>query len=155
MRLLKLVPDNTNIGFVRLRGWAFGLTMLLTVIAVFATVTRGLNLGVDFVGGLMLEAKFDRAAPLNELRSDLDRLELGEVSLQQFGSADTVSIRLPLPKSQDPGATTAVVNKVQSTVKARFPTVQFLRTDTVSGKVSGELIRNGILAVIIAVFAIA
>ena len=155
MRLLKLVPDNTNIGFVSLRGWAFGLTTLLTIIAVFATVTKGLNLGVDFVGGLMVEAKFDRPAPIDQLRSDLDKLALGEVSLQQFGANNTVSIRLPLPKSQDPAATTAVVNKVQGTIKQRFPAVQFNRVDTVSGKVSGELIRNGILAVIIAVFAIA
>jgi preprotein translocase subunit SecF len=155
MRLLKLVPDNTNIGFVSLRGWAFGLTTLLTVIAVFFTLTRGLNLGVDFVGGLMIEAKFEQPAPIDQLRGDLDRLGVGEVSLQQFGDPRTISIRLPLPSSQDPGATTAVVNKVQATIKQRFPTVQFNRTDTVTGKVSGELIRNGILAVILAVFAIA
>jgi preprotein translocase subunit SecF len=155
MRLLKLVPDNTNIRFVRLRPWAFGLTALLTVIALFATLTRGLNLGVDFVGGLMVEAKFDRPAPLDDLRRDIDRLQLGEVSLQQFGGPETVSIRMPLPKSNDPAATTAVVNRVQATIKQRFPTVQFNRTDTVSGKVSDELIRNGILAVILAVFAIA
>jgi len=155
MRLLKLVPDNTNIRFVRLRPWAFGLTALLTVIALFATVTRGLNLGVDFVGGLMVEAKFDRPAPIDDLRRDIDRLQLGEVSLQQFGGPETVSIRMPLPKSNDPAATTAVVNRVQGTIKQRFPTVQFNRTDTVSGKVSNELIRNGILAVILAVFAIA
>ncbi|MEA3048448.1 MAG: preprotein translocase subunit SecF [Sphingomonadales bacterium] len=155
MRLLKLVPDNTNIGFVALRPWAFGLTALLTVIAVFFTLSRGLNLGVDFVGGLMVEAKFDRPAPIEQLRSDLDRLGVGEVSLQQFGGANTVAIRLPLPKNPDPAATTAVVNKVQSTIKQAFPTVQFNRTDTVSAKVSDELIHKGILAVVLAVFAIA
>jgi preprotein translocase subunit SecF len=155
MRLLKLVPDNTNVGFVALRGWAFGLTVLLTIVAVFMTLTRGLNLGVDFVGGLMVEAKFDRAAPLDELRGDIDRLAVGDVSLQQFGDPKTVSIRLPLPKSNDPGATTAVVNKVQGTIKAKHPTVEFTRTDTLPETVSGELIRNGILAVILAVFAIA
>src|SRR3954466_8474559 len=106
MRLLKLVPDNTNIGFVSLRGWAFGLTALLTVIAVFFTLTRGLNLGVDFVGGLMVQAKFDHPAPVQQLRSALDTLGGGEVSLRQFGGANTIAIRLPLPKSQDPGATT-------------------------------------------------
>jgi preprotein translocase subunit SecF len=155
MRLLKLVPDNTNIGFVSLRSWAFGLTALLTVIAVFFTVTRGLNLGVDFVGGLMIEAKFDKAAPVDDLRTDIDRLGVGEAQLQQFGGPDTVTIRLPLPQSADQGATAAVINKVQGAVKAKYPNVQFNRADTVSGKVSGELIKKGILAVVLAVFAIA
>ena len=155
MRLLKLVPDNTNIGFVSMRGWAFGLTIALTLIAVFFTVTRGLNLGVDFVGGLMIEAKFDRAAPVEELRTSVNRLEVGEARLQQFGGADSVTIRLPLPPtSNDEGATAAVINKVQAAVKAEYPGVQFNRADTVSGKVSGELIMKGIWAVGIAVFAI-
>jgi preprotein translocase subunit SecF len=155
MRLLKLVPDNTNIGFVSLRRWAFGLTTLLTIVAVFATLTRGLNLGVDFVGGLMVEAKFDRAVPQDQLRGDLDKLGVGDVSLQPFGDGRTISIRVPLPASKDPAASAAVVSRVQASVKARFPTVVFNRTETVSGKVSDELVRNGILAVIIAVFAIA
>ena len=155
MRLLKLVPDNTNIGFVSLRRWAFGLTMLLTVVAVFATVTKQLNLGVDFVGGLLVEAKFDRPVPQDQLRADIDRLGVGDASLQPFGDGKTVSIRVPLPKSNDPAAAAAVVSRVQGAVKAQFPNVVFNRTETVSGKVSDELVRNGILAVIIAVFAIA
>jgi preprotein translocase subunit SecF len=155
MRLLKLVPDNTNIGFVSLRGWAFGLTILLTLIAVFFTLTRGLNLGVDFVGGLMIEAKFDRAAPVDELRAEVARLDVGEPRLQQFGGPETVTIRLPPPKSSDPGANNVVINKVQTAVKAKHPEVQFNRADTVTGKVSDELIWNGIAAVVIAVFAIA
>ncbi len=111
MRLLKLVPDDTNIGFVRIRHWAFGLTALLTVAAVALVGIRGLNFGVDFVGGLMIEAKFASAPPLDQVREDVDRLGVGDGTLQQF--------------------------------------------DTVSGKVSGELIRNGVLAVLLAVIGIA
>jgi len=155
MRLLKLIPDDTNIDFVRLRAWAFGLTALLTVVAVATVVTRGLNLGVDFVGGLMIEAKFDQAPPLNKLRSSIDRLNVGDVQLQQFGDKKIVSIRLPLPKNADEGATNAEVKRVQTAVTASFPDAAFTRTDTVSGKVSGELIWKGSLAVLIAVFAIA
>ena len=156
MRLLKLVPDNTNIGFVSLRGWAFGLTALLTVIAVFATVTRGLNLGVDFVGGLSIEATFPQPPRLDDLRAVVDQQGQGEANLTQYvDNPKTVSIRLPPPKSSDQGATNAVVNRVQQAVTAKFPGVHFGKTDSVSGKVSGELIRNGILAVVLAVFAIA
>ena len=77
MKLLKLVPDNTNIDFVRLRGWAFGLTLLLSVLAVGVTVARGLNMGVDFVGGLMIEERFATSPDLNKVRTAVDRLGLG------------------------------------------------------------------------------
>ena len=155
MRLLKLIPDDTNIDFVRLRGWAFGLTALLTVIAIGTVVTRGLNLGVDFVGGLMIEAKFDQPPALNKLRTSIDRLQVGDVQLGQFGDKNIVSIRLPVPPNADQGATNAEVKRVQGAVKAAFSDAVFTRTDTVSGKVSGELIWRGSLAVVLAVFAIA
>lgn len=155
MRLLKMVPDNTNIGFVRLRFAAFILTALLTVAALAATATRGLNLGVDFVGGLMIEAQFQSAPPLDKVRSTIDGLDVGTSSLQQFGDPRTVSIRLPIAEGSDEGATNAVVGNVSNALKAKFPGVTFTRTDTVSGKVSGELIRNGVLAVILAVIGIA
>jgi preprotein translocase subunit SecF len=155
MRLLKLVPDNTNIGFVRIRFWAFGLTALLTVLAVAAVAARGLNLGVDFVGGLMIEARFEQAPPLDRVRANIARLDVGEGSLQTFGDPRTVSIRLPVPESADEGATNAVVQKARASLQAEFPGVEFTRYDTVSGKVSNELIRNGVLAVLLAVFGIA
>lgn len=155
MKLLKLVPDNTNIGFVRVRHIAFAITAILTFLAVAAVGVRGLNMGVDFVGGLMVEAKFASAPPLDKVRSDIDAMNVGEVSLQQFGDPRTVSIRLPLPESNDDGATDALVRKVQSVVEAKYPGVTFSRYDAVSGKVSGELIQNGILAVLLAVVGIA
>ncbi|MEH3106154.1 MAG: protein translocase subunit SecF [Sphingomonas fennica] len=155
MRLLKLVPDDTNLPFVSLRRWAFGLTALLTVIAVALVAVRGLNLGVDFVGGLMIEARFEQPPELDRVRTSVDRLGVGEGSLQQFGDPNTVSIRLPLPASTDEGATNAVVNKVKAALGREYAGVTFPRYDTVSGKVSGELIRNGILAVLIAVVGIA
>jgi preprotein translocase subunit SecF len=155
MRLLKLVPDNTNIGFVRLRYWAFGLTALLSVLAIGAVAVRGLNLGVDFIGGLMIEASFKQPPPLDTLRGQVDRLGVGEASLQAIGNPNTVSIRLPAPTSSDQGANNQVVNKVKAALSSEYPGVVINRAETVSGKVSGELIRNGLLAVVLAVFGIA
>jgi len=155
MRLLKMVPDNTNIGFVRIRFVAFVITALLTVAAIALVATRGLNLGVDFVGGLMIEAQFPEAPPLDKVRGTIDGLGVGSSSLQQFGDPRTVSIRLPVEESADPGATNAIVGKVSTALKQQFPGIRFTRTDTVSGKVSGELIQNGVLAVVLAVLGIA
>ena len=155
MRLLKLVPDNTNLPFVSLRYWAFGITAVLTLAACLLVGIRHLNLGVDFVGGLMIEAKFDQPPSLDKVRTTVDNLGVGEGSLQTFGDPKTVSIRLPLPESTDEGATNRVVNKVKIALAKVYPDVQFTRYDTVSGKVSGELIRNGILAVLLAVLGIA
>ncbi|WP_136161086.1 protein translocase subunit SecF [Sphingomonas flavalba] len=155
MRLLKLVPDNTNIGFVKIRFWCFAVTAILSILAVAAVATRGLNLGVDFVGGLLIEARFSQPPQLDKVRATIDGLKVGEGQLQQFGDPNTVSIRLPLPESSDEGATNAVVRTVQAALGKEDPGVVFNKAETVSGKVSGELIRNGILAVLLAMIGIA
>jgi preprotein translocase subunit SecF len=154
MRLLKLVPDNTNIDFVRLRGWAFGLTLALSVLAVGLVFARGLNLGVDFVGGLMIEENFRDAPSLDRVRETVARVGVGEPSLQQFGDPRRVTIRLPVQEGADEGATNRVVRRVEAAVARDFPGATFSRYSTVSGKVSGELIRNGVLAVVLAVLGI-
>jgi preprotein translocase subunit SecF len=153
MRLLKLVPDNTNIDFVRLRYLAFAMTTLLTIGALALLGTRGLNMGVDFVGGLMVEETFPAPPSLDKVRHTIESLNVGQVALQQYGPK-TVSIRLPVPESTDAGATNAIVKKVETALAQQFPGATFSKYDTVSGKVSGELVHRGILAVVLAVLGI-
>jgi preprotein translocase subunit SecD len=152
---VRIVPDNTNIGFVRVRHIAFIVTALLTVAAVGATVTKGLNLGVDFIGGVSIEEKFAAPPPLDEVRATVNNLGVGEATLQQLGGQNSVSIRLPVPKSTDEGATDAMVEKVKTALAAKFPGATFSNYSTVSGKVSGELVQNGVLAVLLAIVGIA
>jgi preprotein translocase subunit SecF len=154
MRLLKLVPDNTNIDFVALRRWAFGLTLFLSIAAVGLVFAKGLNMGVDFIGGLMIEEKFTAAPDLDKVRTTIDRLGVGDAALQQSSDQKTVTIRLPAQAGADDGATNAVVKKVEAAIGAAFPGATFSRYSTVSGKVSGELVRHGILAVVLAVLGI-
>ena len=155
MRLLKLVPDNTNLPFVSLRKWAFGLTILLTLAAVALVFARGLNLGVDFVGGLMIEEKFVTPPSTDKLRTAIDNLHLGEVRLQTVGNdGKTISIKLPPPESTEKDATNKVVNAVHVAVNKIYPDARFSKQDAVSGKVSGELIWKGVLAVVLAVVGI-
>lgn len=154
MKLLKLVPDNTNIDFVRLRGWAFGLTLALSVLALGLTFYKGLNFGVDFEGGLMIEERFAHTPDLDRVRAVVDAQGVGEAALQQFGDPRTITIRLPVQQGGDEGATNAAVRKVEGALAQAFPGAEFRRYSTVSGKVSGELIRNGVLAVVLAVLGI-
>jgi len=154
MRLLKIVPDNTNIDFVRLRGWAFGLTLILSILAAGLVAVRGVNWGVDFVGGLMIEERFPTPPSQERVRQVVDRLGVGEAQLQQFGNANTLTIRLPAQASTDEGATNRVVRQVETALAREFPGATFRRYSTVTGKVSNELIRNGLLAVALAVLGI-
>ncbi|WP_267395091.1 MULTISPECIES: protein translocase subunit SecF [unclassified Sphingomonas] len=154
MKLLKIVPDNTNIDFVRLRGIAFGLTLLLSVLAIGLVAVKHLNFGVDFAGGLMIEEKFATTPNQDQVRSAVDRLGVGDASLQSVGDGKTLTIRLPVQKSADEGATNAVVKKVEGALAQQFPGATFSRYSTVSGKVSGELIEHGALAVVLAILGI-
>jgi preprotein translocase subunit SecF len=154
MKLLKIVPDNTSFRFVRLRWIAFAFTILLTVASISLIATRGLNLGVDFVGGLMIEAGFEKPVPLDRLRKDIGAMEVGDVSLQEFGSPRNIAIRLPLPPGDD-AAVQTTVKRVQSQIAEKYPGVSFRRVESVSGKVSGELISDGIMAVLFAMLGIA
>ena len=155
MRLLKIVPDNTNIGFVKIRHIAFAITALLTVAALALVFARGLNLGVDFVGGVSIEEKFVTAPPLDQVRSTVNNLGFGEATLQQLGTNNTVTVRLPLPDSTAPDAVDKMVEQVKAALAAKFPGATFSNYSTVSGKVSDELIFNGTLAVFLAIIGIA
>ena len=151
--LLKLVPDNTNIGFVRLRWLAFALTLVLTLGSIALIATRGLNLGVDFVGGLMIEADFEKPAQLDALRTRIDGLGVGQAALQNFGGPDKVLVRLPVPPGDD-AAVQRVVGRVQQAIRADGNAVKFNRVETVSGKVSDELLRDGAWAIGLSMAAI-
>lgn len=151
---LKLIPDNTNIGFVRRRYLAFAFTLLLTLGSVGLLATRGLNLGVDFKGGLTMEVAFAKAPPLDGLRSKVESLSVGTAALQEFGNARTILIRLPLPPG-DQTAVQKVVAKVESNLKVSYGNVSFRRVESVSGKVSHELVQKGALAVLLSMLAVA
>jgi preprotein translocase subunit SecF len=154
MRLLKLVPDNTNLKFVSLRKWAFGLTLLLSLLAIGLVVTKGLNMGVDFVGGVLIDEKFATPPSIDAVRTEVDRLGVGEASIQSFSDPKTLSIRLPVPAG-DEGATNRLVKKVSDDLAVKFPGATFSKYDTISGKVSDELISKGLLAVGLAILGIA
>jgi preprotein translocase subunit SecF len=154
MRPLKLVPDNTNIPFLRYRFVALVVSIVLILGSGALVATRGLNLGVDFVGGQMLRVQFVQPVDVEVLRDRVDALGLGDATIQQFGSARDISIRLPLPPGGEEGANRAA-SQVRQAVGQAFPGARFDAVETVSGKVSGELFRTGAWALGLAMLGIA
>lgn len=154
MLLLKLVPDNTNIDFIRWRVPAMALSLLLMLASVGLIATKGFNLGIDFVGGQMIRAHLSQPAPVDDLRERIDALGLGESTIQQFGNPREVSIRLPLPPGDEAAANLAA-EKVKQAVLEGYPGTRFDAVETVSGKVSGELFRTGAWAIGLAMLGIA
>ena len=96
MRPLKLVPDNTNIPFLKYRNIAMAFSMLLIIGSLALVAARGFNLGIDFVGGQMVRVTFDQPVNIEKLRGTVESLGQGEASIQQFGPKE-VAIRTPLP----------------------------------------------------------
>jgi preprotein translocase subunit SecF len=154
MRPLKLVPDNTNIPFLSYRWWALAISVLLLVGSVAAVAIKGLNLGVDFSGGQQFRVTFAAPAQVEDLRLRVNALGLGDASVQQFGDAKKVAIRMHLPDGNK-NATDAAVAKVRAAVTAKYPDARFDNVEAVSGKVSEELFRSGAIALALAMLGIA
>ena len=154
MRLLKLIPDNTNLDFLRWRTVASVISAILILASLALLVVKGLNFGVDFEGGQVIRVTFQQPASLDELREEVGSLGLGEPSIQEFGSPREVAIRMPLPEGGEEGANRAA-SRVRAALEQSHPGVRIDSVDTVSGKVSGELVRKGALALLLSAIGIA
>src|SRR5688572_18735898 len=158
MKLLKLVPDDTNIRFLRWRVPFYAISILLMAASLALVFTKGLNLGVDFIGGQMVRTTFTHSpeAPVAELREEIGALGYGEPIIQQFGKPNEVSIRMKLPAGaeDDPGLSDQMARRITATVRQAHPDARIDGVDSVSGKVSNELFRTGMTALIAAMIAI-
>ncbi|HET9355142.1 MAG TPA: protein translocase subunit SecF [Sphingomicrobium sp.] len=154
MRLLKLVPDNTNIDFMGVRNIALVLSILLTIAALAMVAVKGLNLGIDFVGGQVVRTEFQSQVDIEELRADVAGLGLGDASIQEFGDSKTYQIRLPRPDGPDTAAA-AAVTELRTMLESEYPGARVDAGESVSGKVSEELAWDGALAITLAMLGIA
>ena len=154
MKLLKMVPDHTNVDFMRWRNLALALSIVMTVLSITYTFYRGLNLGIDFVGGQVVRAEFAQPVEIEDLRAKVESLGVGEASIQALGNTRTYQIRLPKP----PGAETAanqVVSKLRTSIPQEFPGARVDAGESVSGKVSEELAADSAKAIGFAMLGIA
>jgi preprotein translocase subunit SecF len=151
MKLLKLVPANTAFDFVGKRLLAFVMSGFLILSSLGLFFTQGLNLGIDFLGGILIEIKTDSPADLGALRTKLGNLNLGDVTLQEFGAPNDVLIRVQKQDGGDSGqqaAIDAVKNALGDVV------VEYRRTEFVGPTVGAELREAATWAVLMAISAI-
>ncbi|HBQ93393.1 MAG: protein translocase subunit SecF [Erythrobacter sp.] len=159
MKLLKLVPDDTNISFLKWRVPFFAISLLLIAVSWALVLTKGLNYGVDFAGGLEVRATFTQSeeAPVVELRDQVEALGYGSPVVQRFGEDNQVSIRVRLPDevSADKEAAQQAANDIVDTLQAEYDDFRLDGNDNVSGKVSGEFRQTALYALLAAMGAIA
>ncbi|HAT08337.1 MAG TPA: protein translocase subunit SecF [Rhodobiaceae bacterium] len=149
MKTLKLVPVNTSIGFIHHRTVAMALSALLVVGSIVVFVANGLNFGIDFRGGTLIEASSESAVDLAELRGRLGALDLGEVQIQEFGKETDVLIRIAEKEgAADASDNLSAVERVRAELSSDF---DVRRVEIVGPQVSAELIQTGVMAVLAAI----
>ena len=150
-RLLRIVPDNTRFDFMRFRRISFPASALLSILAISLYFFHGLNFGIDFVGGTLMEVK-TKAGPadLATMRATLGTLNLGDFHLQEFGAPDDVLIRI----SEQPGGDEAQQQAVQRVQKALGADFDYRRVEVVGPSVSTELLAYGTIGLVSAIGAI-
>ena len=158
MRLLKLVPDDTNIAFLKWRNVAMGISILMIIASIILVAMRGLNFGVDFVGGQMIRTTFTQSteAPISDLRDKVGALGYGDAAIQRFGKPNEVSIRMKLPagSDKDPELANTMSENITNMIKTTYPGSRIDGVDSVSGKVSEELLSKGVWSLVAAMVAI-
>lgn len=150
MRHLRIVPDNTNFSFIRFRRISFPISAVLSILSLVCFFTLGLNFGIDFKGGTLMDVKAPAGqANISELRGKLDRLGLGEVHIQEAGQGGFI-IRIALQPGGDK-AQQDTAQKVRDTLGSAF---EFRSVEVIGPGVSQELVTLGTVGIFMAILGI-
>lgn len=144
---MELFKPDSKIDFMSQRRFAVGMSIVLVVISLLALIIKGPNYGVDFKGGTLIQAKFGQKTTINEVRDVISALNLGDFSIQEFGSPEELLIRIPIEVEQTPGKET-MAQKVDAALKAKFAgkfTIE--RMEMVGPKVGADLQWKALLSV--------
>ncbi len=149
--LLRIVPDDTKFDFMRFRRISFPISAVLSILAMLLYFYHGLNFGIDFVGGTLMEIQSKSGpADLAKMRATLGGLALGDIQLQQFGAPTDVLIRIP----QQPGGEAEQQAALAKVRGALGSDIDYRRVEVVGPRVSTELLAYGTIGLVLAIFAI-
>lgn len=148
---IRLIPDRTDIPFLRWRNGLFAFSAALAIISVVLLFAKGLNFGIDFEGGILMEVGSEQPADISDMRITLGGLGLGEVTLQEFGSNTEVLIRIERQPG-DADAQQAAITIVREALDTKYAgELTYRRTEFVGPKVGAELIQAGIIAMVLSI----
>ncbi len=140
---------NFNLNFFSVRKIALLLSIFLIFFSFFIFTKKNLNLGIDFIGGIMIDAKFENSPDLNLLRNDIDSLSLGNFEIQEFGTSDNILIKLEKQEGNE-DAQQLAIDKIKNILP---PNVDYRRIEYVGPKVGKELQLMGLKAIIFSLIA--
>jgi preprotein translocase subunit SecF len=148
---LRIVPDDTHFDFTQFRRISFPISATLSIVAITLFFTHGLNFGIDFKGGTLMEVRANSgAADIADMRSKLNALGLGDVQIQQFGGPEEVLIRI----AEQPGGDAAQQQAVTKARAALGDSLDYRRIEVVGPRVSGELLAYGMIGLMLAIGSI-
>jgi len=151
MKGIRFIPYDTRIGFIRFRMISFVVSGLLMLASIGLFFTVGLNYGIDFKGGTLIEVR-NKSGPvdISDMRNRLSKIGVGEVQIQEFGAPSDVLIRVEQQKGGEQNQQNAILKIKQSLGDS----VEYRRVEVVGPTVSGELIQSGAIAVLVAIFSV-
>ncbi len=147
---LKIVPESSSFNFLKVLPFASGLSAVLVLGSVILFFLSGLNLGIDFKGGILLEVRSEQKADISQIRGDLEQLGLGDMSIQSFGSERDILIRVQRQTGDEKAQMLAIEN-ISERLGQSF---ELRRTEFVGPTIGAELAEKGMLAVLCALSAI-
>lgn len=151
MKLLRLAPENTNFGFMRFRRVSYPFSALLSIVSVALFVFLGMNFGIDFAGGTIIELRAKSGhAEVATLRELGEKLALGDIEVQAFGNASDATLRFGLQAGGD-AAQQAAVENIRKSVDNEY---ELRRVEVVGPRVSSELVQSGTLGVVVSIIAV-
>jgi preprotein translocase SecF subunit len=149
-RGIRFIPDETDLPFMRYSRFGFMLSGIFCIAAILIFVVNGLNYGIDFKGGTLIEVRTLDSVTIGDLRQKISGLGLGDAELQEFGAPDDILIRLEI----QPGGESAQADAVKKLTAALDKDIELRRVESVGPKVSAELTQQGIFAVIVSIIMV-
>lgn len=146
---IRLIPNKTSLRFVHYRGLAFVLSALMMAGSIGLVATKGLNLGIDFTGGILIELRTEEPADLATMRDTLSGQGFGEVSLQNFGDEYEVLIRIQANDENQ----ASIVAATKDALDAQYANIDYRRVEYVGPTVGKELVRAGFTALALSLLA--
>ena len=151
--MLRLISDNTSVKFIKLKLVSFSISAILSIASILAVIFIGLNLGIDFKGGILLEVRTSSNISIAKIRNEISNLNIGEISIQEFGQDSDYLIRVERQEGSDNAQQIAVEAIKASLNKAFSKDIEYRRLEYVGPTVSKDLVKDGVMAIIFAIIA--